>query len=311
MALPAAVGRERRAETRGAALAFQRSDERGFLAADEGAGALLDDDLQLAPADDVELVFADLPDGDFEVADRHRIFGAAVDEQLGRAGGVGGDQHAFEHLVRNRFHQRAVHERARVALVGVADQDLLRCVFGGEEAPLGSGREAAAAASAQAGELHFVHHFGGSHGKRAFEPVIAAVGGVVLETGGVDFPGQRQNFDEFAGFAGGRNFEPVFLAEREDVVDVAFVGPDVAVKDRFAVSEHDFDHRFGIAVSEAAGAFDREGFRTGTQQVEHLVGSGGDAAACDADPDLLDFRLNHLFSYSFRILTMPLRSSLP
>jgi len=213
--------------------------------------------------------------------------------------------------VRNRLHQRAVHERAGVALVGVADEDLLGGVFGGEEAPFVSGGEAAAAASAQAGELHFVDHFGGSHRQRALEAFVTAVFGVVLEPGGIDASGQGEHLDELPGLAGGRNFEAVLVAEREDVFNMPLVGLDVAVEDGVSVDEHDFDHRLGVAVAEAAGAFDRNRFGAGTQQVEHFVRSGGDAAAGDADPDFPDFRLAHLFSYSFRILTMLLRSSLP
>ena len=57
--------------------------------------------------------------------DRQRIFGAAVDVALGRAHRVGGDGHALEHAVRIAFQHAAVHERAGIALVGVADDVLL------------------------------------------------------------------------------------------------------------------------------------------------------------------------------------------
>ena len=252
-----------------------------------------------------------LGDGDLQVLDRHRILGAAVDEKLGRAGRISRDQHPLENLVRNRFHQRTVHERARVALVGVADQNLLGRILRREEAPLRAGRETAAPAAAQARKLDFVHYLGRRHRQRPLEPVIAAVLDVILEAGRVDPPGQRQNLDQLLRLARRRNLEPVLLAERKNIVDIAVFGLHIAVKNRIPAVEHDFDHRLGIAVPETAGAFDRNRFGTGTQEFEHRIGARGHAAACDADPDLLDFRLAHLFSYSFRILIMLLRSSFP
>ena len=51
----------------------------------------------------------------------------------------------------------AVHERARVALVGVADQVFLLAGRGAGELPLLAGGEAAAAAAAQSA-LGLVHH---------------------------------------------------------------------------------------------------------------------------------------------------------
>lgn len=75
-------GRERRRKRGVPPLPFERRDERGLFAADESAGSLLDDDLKLAPGDDIELVLLNLGDGDLQVLDRHRILGAAVDEKL-------------------------------------------------------------------------------------------------------------------------------------------------------------------------------------------------------------------------------------
>ncbi len=76
-----------------------------------------------------------------------RILGADVDEPVRGADGVGGDDHALDHLVRNALQQGAVHERAGVALVGVADHVLLVARRLAAEAPLHAGREARAAAA--------------------------------------------------------------------------------------------------------------------------------------------------------------------
>ena len=126
----AALRRERRARTRRAALAFDRGHQRGFLAADkrpradaqvhvEAEGRFKD-----AAAQQAQLL--GLLDGGLQPADGQRIFGAHVDEALVRAHRVGRDGHAFQHAVRIAFQHAAVHERAGVALVGVADDVFLR-----------------------------------------------------------------------------------------------------------------------------------------------------------------------------------------
>ena len=71
---------------------------------------------------------------------------------------VGGDQRAFEHLVRVVAQDRAVLERARLAL-GAVDHDGRRDFrrrVRAHRPPLRAGREAGAAAAAQAGRLELV-----------------------------------------------------------------------------------------------------------------------------------------------------------
>ena len=256
-------------------------------------------------------MLVNLRDRDLQVFDRHRIFGAAVDEKLGRAGRVSRDQHAFKHLVRRGFHQRAVHERARVALVGVADQDLLIGLLGREEAPLVAGREAAASAAAQPGELHLVDHLLTGHRERLFQPLVTVMGDVILKAGRIDASGQRQHLDQLLRLAGGRDFKTAFRPDAEDVLHRLVVGFHVAVEHGIAVSQHDLHHRLGIAVAETAGAFHGNIAGPLPEQVHHSLGPGGHAAAGHADPDLLNLGVAHFASYSFRILIVLLRSSLP
>ena len=54
-----------------------------------------------------------------------RVLGAHVDQRLVGADRARGDHQPLEHAVRIAFHHAAVHERARVALVGVADDVFL------------------------------------------------------------------------------------------------------------------------------------------------------------------------------------------
>ena len=107
---------------------LDRRDERGLLAAHEGARAEPDVDLEreLGVQDGRAQVsgLGRVADGLAQPADRQRVLGAAVDVALGGADGVRRDGHAFEDPVGVAFQDAAVHERARVALVRVADDVL-------------------------------------------------------------------------------------------------------------------------------------------------------------------------------------------
>ena len=160
LAEQALVGREWRLVLRLAAVALDGGDERRLLAADKRAGAEADVDVKVEPAVENILpqqpVFTRLPDGDFEALDRDGILRAHVDIAVMRADGVPRDGHGLQHRVRVALEHRAVHERARVALVGVADHILFIADVLGRKLPLEPGREACAAAAAKAGALHEV-----------------------------------------------------------------------------------------------------------------------------------------------------------
>ena len=98
-----------------------------------------------------QAVGAAVGDRRLEALERQRVLGAAVDVALVGADRVGADQHALDDRVRVALEHRAVHERAGVALVGVAEDVLLVAVGLGAELPLEAGGEAGAAAAAQAG----------------------------------------------------------------------------------------------------------------------------------------------------------------
>src|SRR5439155_18053520 len=96
--------------------------------------------------------------------------------------GEGGEHDAFEHLVRVLLHQDAVVEGAGFALVGVdAQVDRAGVVFG-QEGPFDAGREAGAAAAAQARRLDDIRHLGGLHlADDTLEGAVAAVGTVRVQ----------------------------------------------------------------------------------------------------------------------------------
>ena len=129
-----------------------------------------------------------LLDGDGEPVHGHGVLGADIDVALGRAGGHARDDHALDDLVRVALHAGAVHECAGVALVAVAD-DVLDGLFRmcRDLRPLAPGREARAAAAAQAGIAHGLDdlvrlHLEQGLGQRA----VAADGQVLLDGFRVD-----------------------------------------------------------------------------------------------------------------------------
>ena len=146
--------REGRPRARRAALAFDAGDQRRLLAADEGARAqpYVDVETEARAADAVaqQAQALGLLDGRLEVLHGQRILGAHVDEALLRAHRVGRDRHAFQHAVRIALQHGAIHERAGVAFVGVADHVLLLLAGLGDGAPLQARGIARAAAPAQA-----------------------------------------------------------------------------------------------------------------------------------------------------------------
>ena len=146
-------GGEGGARSRHAAFALDRGHQGRFLAADEGAGALVDLQIKVkAGPEDVlsqEAVLSGLVDGDVQAVDGQRILGAAVDVTLMGSDRPGGDDHAFQNGVRVRLQDAAVHKGARVAFVGVA-QDVFNVAGGsGGKLPFHTGRETSAAAAAE------------------------------------------------------------------------------------------------------------------------------------------------------------------
>ena len=180
----AALGRIGRALARLAALAFDRRDERRLFAAHKGARADPDVDAELKAAFEnsvaQQMLALGLFDRGLQALDREAILAADVNVALLRADGEAGDRHAFEHAVRIAFEHAPIHERARVALVRVADHVLdLRDLFH-HQLPFEAGRVACAAPAAKAALLHLRHYLAGRHGGDRFaERLIAARGDVV------------------------------------------------------------------------------------------------------------------------------------
>jgi hypothetical protein len=187
-------GRIRRAGARLAASALDRSDERGFLAADESAGAEADLDVEvegrLADLLAEKLHPFRLLDRGAEAFHGERILGADIEIAARGADRIGGDRHAFEHAVRIRFENAPVHECARIALVGVADHIFLAAARLRDRAPFESRRVSAAAAATKSALQDLLDNLVRFHlGERLRERSVGARGDCVLDALRVDDAG--------------------------------------------------------------------------------------------------------------------------
>jgi len=183
------VSGQRRLGAHLAALAFERIQKRGFLAADIGAGA--DTDFEI----ESEIRAANLvaehgatacrTDGVVHHVDGVRIFRTDIDVSLGRAGRDAGNRHPFDQDEGIAFHDHAVGESAGVAFVGIADNVFLLGPGIGDRLPLDAGRETGAAASAQAG-LRDLRDDGGGLRQGLVEAAITAMRAIVFQRARID-----------------------------------------------------------------------------------------------------------------------------
>ena len=122
--------RQRRLGADDAAPAFQAFQQRGLLAADVGAGADADFEIEclLRTADGFAKQAAGPRrlDRAFHRRDRVRIFRADIDEAFARADRERCYRHAFDQDEGIALHDHAVGEGAAVAFVGIADDVFLR-----------------------------------------------------------------------------------------------------------------------------------------------------------------------------------------
>src|SRR6266545_93363 len=178
-------GGERRPQLRLAALALERGEQGGLLAADVGAGAAVQHHLEVeAGALDVaadQAVAVGVGEGGLQAAAGEAALAAQVDEGGAAADRVGRDDHALDQRVRVALQQLHVLEGARLALVGVDHQVGRLAGAPGKEAPLHAGGEAGAAAAAQARVLDRLHQVGRAAREGGVEAGVAVQLEVAVE----------------------------------------------------------------------------------------------------------------------------------
>ena len=153
-AVEALDGGKRRLVARISLLPLERVDEARLLAAHVGAAAAVNDDVARECA--AENALADEPGGTrllqrpAQPAQRQVELAADVHERMPRMQREGGEQDAFDELMRSVLEDPAVLERSRLAFVGVAAQVHDRALLV-HERPLRAHRKVRPAPAAQPG----------------------------------------------------------------------------------------------------------------------------------------------------------------
>src|SRR5579863_2279603 len=155
------IGREWRLQPRLALLAFEAFEQRGLFAADIGAGAVRNVEVE-RPA--VDVVLADqlgligLIDRGLQMLALANELAADIDVAGMRSHRETGEQTPLDQQMRIVPHDLAILAGAGLGLVGIDHEIARAAIFGflRHEGPLHAGREAGSAAPAQAGSLHLV-----------------------------------------------------------------------------------------------------------------------------------------------------------
>ena len=182
--------RQRRLEANLAALAFQAFEQGRFLAADVGTRANAQIDIErTATAGDIRAQptrGAGAKDRFGKNPARQRILAAQIHIALRRPTGNTGNQHAFNQAIRIAFQDHAIRKRARIAFVGIADDEFLcgRLVVHG--LPLDAAGKGRAAASAQSGFSHGGNDVLRRHGQRAARTLPASMSFEVIQADRID-----------------------------------------------------------------------------------------------------------------------------
>ena len=248
-----------------------------------------------------------------------RIFRADVDEALGGPGGDAGDRHAFDQHEGIAFHDHAVGEGGAVALVGVADDVFALGRRIEHRLPLDAGREARAAAAAQAGFGDLLDDVGGRHGDRVLQALEAAQRLVGVERQRVVDAAAREGQARLLGQERDlvRRAQPalVMAALEEAAVEQALhVGWLHGSVGDSAIRRRHLDHRFqeigaARAVAHDLGfdaallefLLDRPGDLLGAER--QRAGIGGDIDA--RDHERTSATISSIFSSSSRPITSP------
>src|SRR5579884_1042620 len=145
--------REGRARAWLASLALDAGNERSLLATDECSGpqAQVNMETEGRAQDAISNQFRALrlPNSRLQPFDCQGIFRANVDVSFVSSDSIGGYCHAFQYAMGVAFQNAAVHERAGITLVGVADHKFTRPASLGNGAPLQASGIARATATTQ------------------------------------------------------------------------------------------------------------------------------------------------------------------
>ena len=191
MVFPTGLEWRGRAGTRLAAFSFNGTHQRRFFPADKRARTHADFEVEVEfCAHDVipeQAHFAGLVQGILQPVHRKGIFGAHIHIALVGTDAVPGDDHGLNDAVRIAFQYAPVHERARVAFVGITQHVFFVTGRFAREFPFKTGQEPGAAAAAQARLLHCIRDFFGRHfGQHPGQRLIPVAGDIFFDVCRVD-----------------------------------------------------------------------------------------------------------------------------
>ena len=170
--------REGRAIARVRVFAFEAVEQGTFLAADIRTSTAADVEFTGEVA--AENVFADqvggagLGQGVGEDGVDFRVFVAQIEKGAGSAGGVRGEEHAFDDRVWVPFEEGAVLKAARLALVGIADDGFRRAWGLGNGLPLLTSGKARSAPTGELAVGNEGHQFGWFPGEGLLQGLVSA-----------------------------------------------------------------------------------------------------------------------------------------
>ncbi len=170
-ALIASLGRERRAGLGVAPLALAGVYQGCLFAADIRPGTHLDANVEIKPflAAYILAQQTRLSHGGQDAVEVHqeiRVLAAKIKNALAGADGVTTNRHALEEQLSPLGENHAILERARLAFVGVADDDLVIAVGSAGEIPLHARRETRPASAAKTRRLDLADYLLRSHRQR-------------------------------------------------------------------------------------------------------------------------------------------------
>ena len=297
--------RERRTNVGHTTLPLDGAEQRRLLAADKGAGPLLDMDLEIerSPKDIFaeKAFFLGLGNGQIQAFDGEGIFGAAVDIGLIGPGGKSTDGHPFENRMGIAFQSGSVHERARVAFIGVADHILFVGLVAVCKTPFESGGEPSSAPTPEARISYlFNDRWRIILLQYLFEGSVAVSGQVIIYLFGVNYAAVGEDYaalfyDRLIEIERplGLRFSPLHMPGK-DLFDPSDIDLDIEVLTAIFIDH--LDLRLAVAHAKAPGdgeVYIQSGIHLPFYGSQDFISTGGDVAG--AHP-------NH---YRFFIVTHP------
>ncbi len=291
-------GRKRGANPRHSTAAFDRFHQRGFFPAHESSGPFLylDGEMEVRAADffSQKALCVGLLDGNLQPLNGLGILGSNINVAFVRADGVAGDEHAFQNGMRVAFQNAAIHERAGISFVGIADDKLAVAWGQAGEAPLHPGGEAGSPTAPQTRVDHDTNQGVGRellHG--ILDCFVAALGNIIVDRFRIDetavakydahLPVQKLSIrpqtvvrpdQQF--FDGVAFLDMLF----EHAVEAFFI--DTAVDVPISTVGTNLHEWFLIAHPDTTGDADLDGQLLGfdflLERLENGFGAGGDAA---------------------------------